>query len=89
MKVWIRTVDLYRFVPDDRGRADGRAPVEFDKGRFAIGVDEPEGMDPEPSIILSDRGMVRSDMIHRTMFMLSGKSEIKSQNVSCAVASWG
>ena len=44
---------------------------------------------PNPSIILSERGMVRSDMIHRTMFMLSGKSEMKSQNVSCAVASWG
>ena len=28
---------------------------------------------PNPSIILSERGMVRSDMIHRTMFMLSGK----------------
>ena len=42
---------------------------------------------PKPSIILSERGMVRSDMIHRTMFMLSGKSEMKSQNVSWAVAS--
>src|SRR6202020_492144 len=48
MKVWVRTVDLYRFVPDDRGRADRRAPVEFDKGRFAIRVDEPEGVDSEP-----------------------------------------
>ena len=48
MKVWVRAVDLYRFVPDDRGGADGRAPVEFDEGRFAIRVDEPEGVDAEP-----------------------------------------
>jgi hypothetical protein len=57
---------------------------EFDEGRFVIGVDEPEGIDSDPSIIRNERGMVRSDMIHRTMFMLSGKSEMKSQNVSCA-----
>jgi hypothetical protein len=44
---------------------------------------------PNPSIIRKERGMVRSDMIQRTMFMLSGSSEMKSQNVSCAVASWG
>jgi hypothetical protein len=41
------------------------------------------------ALILGERGMVRSDMIQRTMFMLSGKSEMKSQNVSCTVASWG
>jgi hypothetical protein len=29
--------------------------------------------------------MVRSDMIERTLFMLSGKSEMKSQNVSCII----
>src|ERR1700722_2690121 len=43
MEVRVRAVDLYRIVPDNRGRADRRAPVEFDKGRFIIGVDEPEG----------------------------------------------
>jgi hypothetical protein len=48
MKVGVRSVDLYRFVPNDRGCADRRAPVEFDEGRFALGVDEPERMDPEP-----------------------------------------
>src|ERR1700690_312454 len=48
VKVWIRAVNLYCFVPDDRGGADSRAPVEFNEGRFALRVDEPEGMDPEP-----------------------------------------
>ena len=44
---------------------------------------------PNPSIIRKERGMVRSDMIHKTMFMLSGNNEMKSQNVSCAVAGEG
>ena len=48
MEVRVRAIDLYRLVPDNRGRADGRAPVEFDEGRFAIRVDEPEGVDSEP-----------------------------------------
>src|ERR1700690_3925183 len=46
MKVGVGPVDLDRLIPDDRGRADRRAPVEFDEGRFAIGVDESEGVDP-------------------------------------------
>ena len=37
----------------------------------------------------SERGSVRSDMIHMTMCIDSGVSEMKSQNVSCAVADWG
>ena len=48
MKVGVGAVDLHRFIPDDGGRADGRAPVEFDEGRFAVRVDEPEGVDAEP-----------------------------------------
>ena len=48
MKVWVRSVDLYCFLPDDRGGADGRTPVEFDEGRFTIRVDQPEGMNSEP-----------------------------------------
>ena len=37
----------------------------------------------------SEYGIVRSDMIHITMFMLSGMSEMKSQKVSCAEAACG
>src|SRR5580658_1577681 len=44
---------------------------------------------PNPSIIRSERGNVRSDMIHMTMFIDSGVSEMKSQKVSCAVADCG
>ena len=44
---------------------------------------------PKPSIMRNERGMARSDMIHMTMCMLSGVSEMKSQKVSCAVCAWG
>ncbi len=37
----------------------------------------------------NERGIVRSDMIHITMCMLSGVSEMKSQKVSCAVCACG
>ena len=33
--------------------------------------------------------MARSDMIHMTMCMLSGESEMKSQKLSCAVCACG
>src|SRR3984957_4230942 len=48
VKVWIRAANLCCFVPDDRGGADSRAPVEFNERRFALRVDEPEGMDSKP-----------------------------------------
>ena len=44
---------------------------------------------PKPSIMRSERGMARSDMTQMTMCMLSGISEMKSQNVSCAEAACG
>src|SRR4030065_2944954 len=44
---------------------------------------------PKASIMRSERGRVRSDIIHITICMDSGVSEIKSQNVSCAVADCG
>jgi hypothetical protein len=44
---------------------------------------------PNPSIMRRERGNVRSDMIHITICMDSGVSEMKSQNVSCAVADCG
>ena len=37
----------------------------------------------------SERGKVRSDMIHITICIDSGVSDMKSQNVSCAVADCG
>ena len=40
---------------------------------------------PNPSMKRNDRGIVRSDMIHMTMCMLSGVSEMKSQKLSWAV----
>ena len=39
---------------------------------------------PNPSIKRNERGIVRSDMIHSAMCMLSGVSEMKSQKLSCA-----
>ena len=37
----------------------------------------------------SERGSVRSDMVHITMCMVSGVSEMKSQKVSWALAACG
>ena len=44
---------------------------------------------PKPSMNRNERGMVRSDMIHMTMCIDSGVSEMKSQKVSWADADWG
>ncbi len=37
----------------------------------------------------NDRGIVRSDMVHMTMCMASGVSEMKSQKLSWAVCACG
>ncbi len=37
----------------------------------------------------NDRGIVRSDMIHSSMFVDSGVSDTKSQKLSCAVCACG
>jgi hypothetical protein len=39
MKIGVGAVDLDRFVPHHRGRADGRAPMELDESRFPLVVD--------------------------------------------------
>ncbi|MCW0447874.1 hypothetical protein NB706_000708 [Xanthomonas sacchari] len=44
---------------------------------------------PKPSIMRSERGMVRSLIAHMIMCSDSGISETKSQNVSCALAACG
>src|SRR5262245_56868592 len=47
MEVGIGAVDFYRFVPNDGLQSQLRFPVEFDEGRFVLGVYEPKGMDTE------------------------------------------
>ena len=47
VEVGVGAVDLHRLVPDDRLHALLRLPVELDEGRFALGVDEAEGVDAE------------------------------------------
>ena len=44
---------------------------------------------PKPSMKRNERGIARSDMIHMTMCMVSGMSEMKSQKLSCAVCACG
>ena len=44
---------------------------------------------PKPCIMLKLRGSARSDMTHISMWVDSGISETKSQNVSWALAAWG
>ena len=44
---------------------------------------------PKPSMKRNERGIARSDMIHMTMCVLSGVSEMKSQKLSCAVCACG
>ena len=44
---------------------------------------------PKPCIIRYERGIARSDIAHMSMWVDSGMSDTKSQNVSCAVAACG
>ena len=39
---------------------------------------------PKPSMNRNDRGIARSDIVHMTMCVASGISEMKSQKLSCA-----
>ncbi len=47
MEIGIGAIDLDRLVPHYRLEALLGLPVEFDEGRFALGVDEAEGVDAE------------------------------------------
>ena len=47
MEVRIGAIDLDRLVPDDRLQPELRLPVEFDEGRFVLGVDQTERVDAE------------------------------------------
>jgi hypothetical protein len=70
------------------------APIVGRQWNFT-NVDSPDALTsrnvwtPKPSIMRSDRASVRSDIAHMSMCMLSGMSETKSQNVSCAEAACG
>ena len=44
---------------------------------------------PKPSMNRNERGMARSDMVHITMCVASGISEMKSQKLSCADCACG
>ena len=44
---------------------------------------------PKPSIMRSERGIARSHIAHMIMCIASGISEMKSQNVSCALPACG
>ena len=70
--------------PNERRRADLRAPMELHERRFPAASMKRNVWTPKPSIIRSDRGSVRSDIAHIIMCMLSGISDTKSQKVSWA-----
>ena len=44
VEIRVRAVDLDRLVPDHRLEAELRLPMKLDEGRFALRVDEPEGV---------------------------------------------
>ena len=44
---------------------------------------------PNPSMNRKERGMARSDIVHITMCVASGISEMKSQKLSCADCACG
>ena len=48
MVVRVRAGDLHRLVPHQRVRAQPWRPVEFAEHRFAVRIDQPEGMHAEP-----------------------------------------
>ena len=61
----------------------------FTKLDFPSAVSSRKVCTPNPSMKRKERGMVRSDMIHMTMCIDSGISEMKSQKLSCAVCACG
>ena len=44
---------------------------------------------PKPSMNRNERGIARSDIVHITMWVASGISEMKSQKLSCADCACG
>jgi hypothetical protein len=89
VKVRIGTGDLDGLVPDGRLQAKLGTPVELDEGGFPGALINRKLCTPKASIMRSERGSVRSDMIHIIMCIDSGVSEMKSQKVSWAAADCG
>ena len=89
VKVIVGGLKLQRLVPQRRLHAELRLPVEFHEGRFALGVDEAERVDAKALHHAKERGIVRSDIAHISMWVVSGISDAKSQNVSCALPACG
>ena len=89
MEVGIGAGDLDRLVPEGRLQALFRLPVELDEGRLALALTSRKVWTPKPCIILSDRGIARSDIAHMIIWVDFGIRLMKSQKVSCADAAWG
>lgn len=87
--VRVRARDLDRLVPDQRMRARLGVPVELDEDRLSLCIDEAEGVHAKTLHRGEAAGMARSDISHISMWVDSGMSETKSQNVSWALAACG
>ncbi len=89
VEVLIGAGNLDRLVPDGRLQAQLGTPMEFDEGAFAFVIEETEAVDAEPfdhAQRARDGAVAHRphDHVHRF-----GVSEMKSQNVSCALAACG
>jgi hypothetical protein len=89
MEVVVGGLQRQRFVPHGGLDAQFGSPVELDKVLSPWALISRKLCTPNPSMVRRLRGMVRSLMIHITMCMDSGISEMKSQNVSWAEAACG
>ena len=85
VEVGVGAVDLDGLVPHHRLHAELRLPVELDERRLAGRRSTNRNVwTPKPSMNRNERGMARSDIVHITMWVASGISEMKSQKLSCA-----
>ncbi len=85
MEVGVHAAEQLRLLPGQRVHAEPRLPVELDQRGAALGVDEPEGVDPEALHRAgTSAGSPRSDMSQIVWCCASVCSETKSQKVSCA-----
>jgi hypothetical protein len=61
----------------------------FTKVGSSLSFSSRKVLTPKPSIIRRERGIVRSDIAHMIMWVLSGIRPMKSQKVSWALAACG
>ena len=71
MEVGVHPVDLERLVPDHRLQKIG-FQWNLTKWLLPFSLTSRKVCTPKPSMKRKDRGIVRSDMIHMTMFIASG-----------------